>query len=193
VWALADAMPERYRASVIVAFCSGLRAGELFALQRRHVDLGAGTLQVEQSLSRSGTAGSRFSSTKTRAGRRTVALPAIAVQELADHMARFTPPSRDALVFGTVNGRPLDAGSRSVMFRRARRTIGREDLTWHDQRHSALTLVAGTGATLPELMQRAGHSSPRAALHYQHASDDAQHRIAERLDAALQTARRRDG
>ena len=74
-------------------------------------------------LSRSGTAGSRFSSTKTRAGRRTVALPAIAVQELADHMARFTPPGRDALVFGTVNGRPLDAGSRSVMFRRARRTI----------------------------------------------------------------------
>jgi hypothetical protein len=44
-------------------------------------------------------------------------------------------------------------------------------------------LVALTGATLPELMQRAGHSTPRAALHYQHAADDAQHRIAERLDA----------
>lgn len=48
-WVLADAMPDRYRASVIVAFRSGLRAGELFALQRRHVDLKAGTLQVEQS------------------------------------------------------------------------------------------------------------------------------------------------
>jgi integrase len=189
VWALAGAMPERYRASVIVAFCSGLRAGELFALQRRHVDLEAGTLHVEQSLSRSGGAAARFSSTKTRAGRRTVALPAIAVQELANHMARFTPPGRDALVFGTANGRPLDPGSRSVMFRRARAAIGREDLTWHDQRHSALTLVASTGATLPELMQRAGHSSPRAALHYQHASNDAQHRIAERLDAALQSTR----
>jgi|GEM_PF-2013314 len=31
VWALADAMPERYSAAVIVAFCSGLRAGELSA------------------------------------------------------------------------------------------------------------------------------------------------------------------
>jgi hypothetical protein len=46
-----------------------------------------------------------------------------------------------------------------------------------------LTLVALTGATLAELMQRAGHSTPRAALHYQHAADDAQRRIAERLDA----------
>jgi len=43
VWALADGMPERYRASVIVAFCSGLRGGELFALQRRHVVLEART------------------------------------------------------------------------------------------------------------------------------------------------------
>ena len=46
-------------------------------------------------------------------------------------------------------------------------------------------MVAGTGATVPELMQRAGHSSPRAALHYQHAADDSQQRIADRLDDAL--------
>lgn len=69
------------------------------------------------------------------------------------------------------------------MFSRARATIGRDDLTWHHLRHSAMTLVALTGATLPALMQRAGHSTPRAALHYQHAGDDAQVRIAQRLDA----------
>jgi hypothetical protein len=34
-------------------------------------------------------------------------------------------------------------------------------------------------------MQRAGHASPRAALHYQHAVDDYQRRIAERLDQIL--------
>ncbi len=189
IWALADAMPERYRAAVIVAFCSGLRAGELFALQRRHVDLKTGTVRVEQSLTRPGTGVDRFSSTKTIAGRRTVALPTVAVDALTEHLAQFTPPGKDALVFGTVNGTPLSAGSRSVMFARARRAIGRDDLTWHDQRHSAMTVVAATGATLPELMERAGHASPRAALHYQHAADGAQRRIADRLDAALgQTA-----
>ena len=186
IWALADAMPERYRAAVIVAFCSGLRASELFALQRRHVDLEARTLRVEQSLARPGTGASRaFSSTKTRAGRRTVALPTVAVTALTEHMARFTLPGTDSLVFGTRTGKPLSGGYRSVMFARARHAIGRDDLTWHDQRHSAMTFVASTGATLPELMERAGHASSRAALHYQHAADGAQRRIADRLDEAL--------
>lgn len=102
-------------------------------------------------------------------------------------MALFTPPGRDALVFGTSSGRPVSNGHRSMMFGRARKAIGRDGLTWHDLRHSALTLVASTGATLPELMERAGHSTPRAALHYQHAADDSQRRIAERLDIMLQT------
>lgn len=185
-WALADAMPERYRAAVIVAFCSGLRAGELFALQRRHVDLEAGTIRVEQSLARPGTGMDRFSSTKTIAGRRTVALPAVAVAALTEHMARFARPGKDALVFSTASGTPLSPGSRSTMFARARSAIGRDDLTWHDQRHSAMTLVAQTGATLPELMERAGHASPRAALHYQHTADGAQRRIADRLNEALE-------
>ena len=189
LWALAAAMPERYRAAVVVSFLSGLRAGELFALQRKHVDLGAGTVRVEQSLARSGTGDvGRFSATKSRAGVRTVALPTVAVEALAEHMARFTPERRDALVFGTASGRPLTSGNRSTMFARARHAIGRDDLTWHDLRHSALTLVALTGATLPELMQRAGHSTPRAALHYQHAADDAQRRIAAHLDRVIADA-----
>jgi len=145
-------------------------------------------VRVDQSLARPGTGGGRFSSTKSRAGVRTVVLPAVAVDALADHLARFTPAGRDALVFGTSTGRPLTGGSRTTMFARARHTIGRDDLTWHDLRHSAMTLVALTGATLPELMQRAGHSTPRAALHYQHAADDAQARIAERLDSVFSDA-----
>ena len=185
MWALADGMPERYRASVILAFCSGLRAGELFALQRKHVDLAAGVVRVEQSLAPPGTGQGWFSAPKTRAGKRAVVLPAIAVTALREHMTRFTPPGRDSLLFGTRTGTPLSSGQRTTMFAKARTAIARDDLTWHDQRHSALTLVASTGATLSELMQRAGHASPRAALHYQHAVDDSQRRIVERPDQVL--------
>ena len=183
--ALAAAMPERYAAAVIVAFCSGLRAGELFALQRKHVDLAAGTVRVEQTLANPSLRQGWFSAPKTRAGRRTVALPRLAITALDDQLAIYTPNDPEALVFGTTSGRPLPSGNRSTMFARARRTIGRDDLTWHDQRHSALTLVAASGATLPEIMQRAGHASSRAALIYQHAADDAEQRIAGRLDALL--------
>lgn len=103
-----------------------------------------------------------------------MALPAVAVDALAEHIAQFTPAGPDALVFGTKKGTPVSSGSRSVMFARARRAIGRDDLTWHDQRHSSMTMVASTGAT----------------LHYQHAADDAPRRIADRLDDALGTDRR---
>jgi len=114
-----------------------------------------------------------------------VVLPTVAVEALAEHMARFTPAGKDALVFCTSTGKPVGGGHRSVLFARARKTFGREDLTWHDQRHSAMTLVAATGATLPALMQRAGHASARAALHYQHAAEGAERRIADRLEEAL--------
>lgn len=46
--ALAAAMPERYAAAVHVAAWSGLRAGELFGLARRHVDLEVGSVRVER-------------------------------------------------------------------------------------------------------------------------------------------------
>jgi integrase len=52
--ALAAAMPERYAAAVHVAAWSGLRAGELFGLARRHVDLDAGTVRVEAARKRRG-------------------------------------------------------------------------------------------------------------------------------------------
>jgi integrase len=47
---------------------------------------------------------------------------------------------------------------------------GRPDLHLHDLRHTSPTLAAATGATLPELMHRAGHSTPVAALRYLHAT-----------------------
>ena len=75
-------MPERYEAAVILAVCSGLRAGELFALQRKHVDLAAGVVRVEQSLAPPRSGQGWFSAPKARAGKRAVVLPKIAVAAL---------------------------------------------------------------------------------------------------------------
>jgi integrase len=55
-------------------------------------------------------------------------------------------------------------------------------------RHTGATLAAATGATTKELMRRLGHSSPAAALVYQHAADDRDGEIARALDATLSAA-----
>jgi len=63
----------------------------------------------------------------------------------------------------------------------ARKAADREDLRWHDLRHTGAVLAAQTGATLAELMGRLGHSTPGAAMRYQHAAADRDAEIAKRL------------
>ena len=67
------------------------------------------------------------------------------------------------------------------VFYRARESAGRPDLRWHDLRHTGAVLAAQTGATLAELMGRLGHSTPAAALRYQHVAADRDYEIACKL------------
>ena len=71
----------------------------------------------------------------------------------------------------------------------ARAKVGRRDLRLHDLRHSGLTWSAATGATVAELMHRAGHASPGAALRYQHATEDRDRVLADALAALAVPAR----
>ncbi len=67
----------------------------------------------------------------------------------------------------------------------AREIAGRKDLRWHDLRHTGAVLAAQTGATLAELMGRLGHTTPGAAMRYQHAAADRDAEIARRLSALV--------
>ncbi len=63
---------------------------------------------------------------------------------------------------------------------------------FHDLRHTGNTLAAGTGASTKDLMARLGHSSPRAALIYQHATSDRDAGIARVLNKVILAAGRAD-
>jgi integrase len=103
VVAIANRVPARYRALVLVAAFGGLRWGELAGLRRQRVDLERGTVTVaEQLLEVNGT----FSvgAPKSAAGRRTVTLPAVVVEALAEHLACYTAKSPEAFVFLSSQG-----------------------------------------------------------------------------------------
>ena len=59
----------------------------------------------------------------------------------------------------------------------------------HDLRHTGNTLAAATGASTAELMARMGHASPRAALIYQHATEDRDQAIALALGKMIASAK----
>ena len=67
-----------------LALATGMRRGELLALQIRDVDLDGASLKVERSLEET-AAGLQFKPPKTQHGRRTISLPAHAVAVLRAH------------------------------------------------------------------------------------------------------------
>jgi len=104
------------------------------------------------------------------------------------HLKDFTEPGRDALLFSaSADGESHMAPSTLYkVYYPAREAAGREDLRWHDLRHTGAVLAAQTGATLAELMGRLGHSTPGAAMRYQHAAADRDAEIARRLSQLVE-------
>jgi integrase len=165
-------MPERMRLLVLLATYVGLRRSELLGLRRRDLDLVHREITVAETKHHLTDGTIVTQGPKTAAGRRTVAFGASIAGDVADHLACYVGPDRDALVFTGDHGGPLRPHVLGKAFRAARATVGRDDLTLHDLRHTSNTLTAATGATLPELMHRMGHATPHSALRYLHATKD---------------------
>jgi integrase len=104
-WYIA-AMHPRYRALVILAAGTGLRAGELFGLQVGHVDLLRGRVRVEQQLHE--IAGRIVvGPPKTSRSHRTVPLSVTVRLAVDDHIRRYPPLGPDSYLFTAPNGGPI--------------------------------------------------------------------------------------
>ncbi|TBL39180.1 site-specific integrase [Verrucosispora sp. SN26_14.1] len=187
VLALAERMPARFTALVIIAAYSGLRWGELAALRRGDVDLTAGTVRVPRKLAALRNR-MEFGPPKSEAGNRVVTLPAAARLVLADHLDEFVGEGPEALVFTGDKGAVLRSGNfrRAVGWSAALRAAGMpEGFHFHDLRHTGNNLAAATGASTRDLMHRMGHASMRAALIYQHANSERDREIADAMDRRI--------
>lgn len=126
--------------------------------------------------------------TKSVAGARSVALPAVLVDELRTHLDTHAEPGTEGLVFVGERTGALRRGN----FHRATNwtaTVVKAGLPrgfhFRDLRHTGNQLAAAAGASTRELMHRMGHGSMRAALIYQHATTERDHEIADRLNALV--------
>ncbi|MGH7714503.1 MAG: tyrosine-type recombinase/integrase [Vulcanimicrobiaceae bacterium] len=181
VEALTAAIPERLRLVVLLAMWCQLRRGELLGLRRRDLDALRRNVSIERSRTFTRKGASIVKGPKSSAGRRTLSIPANVLDAIDDHLTRFVAAEPNALVFTGKTGVPLTAGVLQKAWAATRKSVGRTDLHLHDLRHTGLTLAAATGATTAELMHRAGHASPNAALRYQHATRDRDRVLAEAL------------
>lgn len=189
--AIADAMPERYKAAVLIAAWAGLRFGELTELRRRDVEVGPKRVVLHISRAVVWLRGETIVQTpKSAAGVRSVNLPGSLRAVVVDHLDRFTGPETDALLFPAVAGGHLNPSTLAKPYRKARAAAGRPDLRWHDLRHVAGTAAAEVGATPRETMSRLGHSTVDASMRYQHAVDKRDQDVADALDDKIKKARK---
>ena len=182
--AIAAAMPPRYRLMVLLASWCGLRFGELAELRRVDLDLANQRIRVRRGVVR--VDGETIIGTpKTAAGVRDVSIPPHLMPMVRDHLADHAQPGRNGLLFPAASGGNMAPSSLYKVFYPAREAAGRPDLRWHDLRHTGAVMAAQTGATLAELMGRLGHSTPGAAMRYQHAAQDRDAEIARKLSAMI--------
>ncbi|WP_163685832.1 tyrosine-type recombinase/integrase [Mycolicibacterium gadium] len=192
--AITAKMPDRLALAVTCASWLAMRQGEILELRRKDVDLDAGIVRIRRAVVRVGGR-LQADTPKSAAGVRDVAIPPHLIDRFRDHLVMHTRPGDNALLFpsGADAARYLQVKALYVDFHRARAEAGRPDLRWHDMRHSGLVLAALSGATLAELMGRAGHSTPGAAMRYQHVAQGRDAEVAAALSklAAVDTPRQR--
>jgi integrase len=167
---LVEAMPQRYRLMVLLAAWCGLRFGELTELRGKDVDTKAGVLKIRRAVV--WVDGKPIvGKPKSDAGSRDVAIPPHLLPAVREHLLAVGA-GKDGLLFpaATDPSGHMRPATLYKVFYPAREAAGRPDLRFHDLRHTGAVLAAATGATLAELMARLGHSTPGAALRYQHAA-----------------------
>lgn len=193
VFALAGQVPGRFRALVLMAAFTSLRYGELAALRRSNLDPRCHTVTVTSTLVELRTGELLFGPPKSAAGRRTVTIPTAIRPELRTHLKTYVLDQPDALIFTGANGGALRPGNfhRAANWKASTEAVGLPGFHFHDLRHTGNTLAAGTGASLADLMSRMGHGSTRAAMIYQHATQQADREIAQALDRQIRKGRDR--
>jgi integrase len=179
VEALADAIrPERMRALILVLAWTGLRWGEAIELQRRDVAEGAKAIRVSRAVTH--REGCHVDTPKSGRGR-TVIVPPHIREDLRHHLDTYVGSDASAQLFPAKHGCHLNDRTFRDYLAPALKSIGRQGMRIHDLRHFAGTQAARAGGTLPEVMERLGHSTAKAAMAYQQVANGRSEAVAEAL------------
>lgn len=184
---LAERIPARYKGLVLLGAATGLRPGELFGLQLRHVDLLNATVSVEQQIQQTAKHGVYVGPPKTPRSDRTVPLPRMAIDALKAHLEEFSASGQESWLFTAPEGGPvvythfMDGSWRPAC---ARAGIPKGTGP-HNLRHHYASLLIKHGESVKTVSERLGHTNAAMTLNiYTHLWPDSE----ERTRAAVDTA-----
>lgn len=162
----------RYAFAFRLAAHTGLRRGELLALQWRDIDLDRKTINVRKRLVRAAMGTDRYmqEGTKTSIGR-FVAFSEQMKQDIIKHkeMQKIEQETNkyedNDLVIATQNGKFLSVDNFSRIFRHTLKSSPvNKTLSFHAIRHTHATLMLKAGVQMKVVSERLGHSSIKITM-----------------------------
>jgi integrase len=167
VAAIAKATELQYRPMVWLGAVLGLRWSEVAGLRVGRVDFLKRTLTVAEAVTRDGKGNPVLSPPKSTAGRRTLAIPPVLADILAEHMVNcgLTLADHHRFFFETRNSTPLRYSNwRRSAWVPATEAAGHPGAGFHDLRRASATALVNQGIDIKTIQTRLGHSDPRLTL-----------------------------
>jgi len=188
--------PDWLYVASLLGVTTGLRRGEVLALQWDDVDLKKAEALIVRSIIPA-KGGAVEKAPKSEASRSVVPLPAFTVAELDAYRKRQIERRLEAgsmwhdskLIIENGIGGAVSPGHLSKSFTKAAKTV-KAPTTFHGLRHTFTSLHHDAGTPLKVLQELVRHSSPALLLsRYGHTMPGAHEAAADRLDTVLKLAR----
>lgn len=186
---LEQARAHRLYALFYLALATGMRRGELMALQWENTDLEQGLIRVKHSLIEL-KGEIQITEPKTRASKRLIPLAPDTVEVLQTHQARQAQERAQmgarwqdhGLVFSTQVNSYLDSANLTRTFRRLSEAASVPVIRLHDLRHTHASLLALRGVTPKVIADRLGHTNVSFTMQaYTHLYDEQRREAAPNL------------
>jgi integrase len=195
----------------VTALGTGMRQGELLGLQWSDIDIEKGTLEVKRSLgwlrkdngpNEPKSVEPLLKEPKSKAGKRTIALPSFVLRALTDHRtAMFKAGRITAPVFCTRTGKHIDKKNVLRSFRNVvektnaaeqelatkenrQPDVIPEEIRFHDLRHTHASCLIAAGHSIKAVSRRLGHGSVEVTLRvYSHLMPNDDAKLANGVEA----------
>lgn len=203
-----DGEPLKYKLLAILALTTGLRRGELMALEWEHFDLKAKTLEVKKSFVylAGPDKGLILKDPKTEESQRIIAIPETLIELLSQHKAKQNEKrlklgekwqsgvaekwKEHNFVFTTWNGGPMHLDSFGIWLDKYLVKVDLPHISPHSFRHMAATFSLAAGKSLKSVSSRLGHSRPSTTSDiYAHALKTVDREIADQMNDLVEAAK----
>ncbi|AGR47480.2 integrase [Brevibacillus phage Abouo] len=186
-----------WRMMITIALTTGLRRGELIALEWSHIDLDTGTIDVKQNISVFSNGEPIITEPKTKKSIRKVSLPDSVTQQLRDYYLhcrkeklrmgdKWENNDRFFVFYNSTTGKPFFPESPYRWFQRFIKRHNLRPIRFHDLRHTSATILINQGVHAKIISERLGHTNISITMNiYGHALRTADKDAANKFDNIL--------